>query len=157
MTRNSREAAFRSLRHDCRRERTALVRITVVIVSFVNGADDTPGQRLWLSVYRAHEYDQQATAITPSPAAGQMDPQRATQKWLQGMSRHCKESFSSKLRQARESAGLTQQQVSEIADLSVTGLAMIERGERAPSLDTAARICWALDVASGDLVSPSVT
>jgi transcriptional regulator with XRE-family HTH domain len=66
------------------------------------------------------------------------------------MSRHNKESFPEKLRQAREAAGLTQQQLSEIADLSVTGLAMIERGERAPSLDSATRICWALDVASGD-------
>jgi DNA-binding XRE family transcriptional regulator len=73
------------------------------------------------------------------------------------MSRRFKESFSGKLREARESAGLTQQQLSEIADLSITGLAMIERGERAPSLDTAARICWALDVASGDLVGPSIT
>lgn len=78
-----------------------------------------------------------------------MDPERATQKWLRGMSRHIKETFPEKLRSAREAAGLTQQQLSEIADLSVTGLAMIERGERTPSLDTAARICWALDVASG--------
>lgn len=126
-------------------------------MGFVNGTGDTPGQRLWLSLYRAHEYDQQAAAITPSPAAGRMDSRRATQKWLQGMSRRFKESFSGKLREARESAGLTQQQLSEIADLSITGLAMIERGERAPSLDTAARICWALDVASGDLVGPSIT
>ena len=113
------------------------------------GTRDTPGQKLWLSLYRADQYDQQAAAITPSPTAGRMDPDRATQKWLQGMSRHFKESFSDKLRRAREAAGLTQQQLSQIANLSVTGLAMIERGERAPSLDTAARICWALDVASG--------
>jgi DNA-binding XRE family transcriptional regulator len=79
-----------------------------------------------------------------------MDPERATQKWLHGMSRHIKSSFPAKLRQAREAAGLTQQQLSEIAELSVTGLAMIERGERVPNLDTAARICWALDAASGN-------
>ena len=85
----------------------------------------------------------------PPPTAGRMDPERATEKWLRGMSRHIKETFPEKFRRAREAAGLTQQQLSEIADLSVTGLAMIERGERTPSLDTAARICWALDVASG--------
>lgn len=78
-----------------------------------------------------------------------MDPERATQRWLQGMSRHMREGFPERLRRARKAAGLTQQQLSEIAELSVTGLAMIERGERAPSLDTAARICWALDIASG--------
>jgi DNA-binding XRE family transcriptional regulator len=123
--------------------------VTAVIVYFMSGSRETPGQRLWLSLYRADQYDQQAAAIVPSPADGRMDPQRATQKWLQGMSRHFKESFPEKLRQAREAARLTQQQLSQIAELSVTGLAMIERGERAPSLDTAARICWALDVASG--------
>ncbi len=80
-----------------------------------------------------------------------MDPQQATQNWFRGMSKQIKESFPHKFRQAREDAGLTQQQLSEVAELSVTGLAMIERGERTPSLDTAARICWALDVASGNV------
>jgi DNA-binding XRE family transcriptional regulator len=109
----------------------------------------TPGQRLWLSLFQADQYDQQAAAIVPSPTSGRMDPERATQKWLEGMSRHLKESFPEKLRRARETAKLTQEQLSQIAELSVTGLAMIERGERVPSVDTAARICWALDVASG--------
>lgn len=111
---------------------------------------ETPGQKLWLSLYRAEQYDQQAAAIEPPSTPSRMNPERATQKWLQGMSKHFKSSFPEKLRRAREDAGLTQQALSEIAELSVTGLAMIERGERAPSLDTAARICWALDVASGN-------
>lgn len=110
---------------------------------------ETPGQKLWLSLYRADQYDQQAAAIVLPPVAARTNPERATQRWLQGMSRHFKSSFPEKLRQAREAAGLTQQQLSEIAELSVTGLAMIERGERVPNLDTATRICWALDVASG--------
>ena len=110
---------------------------------------ETPGQKLWLSLYRADQYDQQAAAIEP-PAPSPMNPERATQKWLQGMSRHFKSSFPEKLRGARKDAGLTQQELSAIAELSVTGLAMIERGERVPNLDTAARICWALDVASGN-------
>jgi DNA-binding XRE family transcriptional regulator len=52
-------------------------------------------------------------------------------------------------RSARDRLGITQQRLSEIAELPVTGVAMIERGERVPNLDTAARICWALDVAAG--------
>ena len=68
-----------------------------------------------------------------------MDPDRATRKWLEGMSRHLKSSFPEKLRLTREDAGLTQKQLAERVQMSTTGLAMIERGERAPNLDTAAR------------------
>lgn len=110
---------------------------------------ETPGQRLWLSLYRADQYEHQADGIEPAPGTGRMDPDRATQKWLRGMARYSKESFGEKFRRAREAGGLTQQQLAQIAELSVTGLAMIERGERAPSLETAGRICWALDVAAG--------
>jgi len=110
----------------------------------------TPGQRLWLSLYRADEYDHQANNIEPAPGTGRMDPDRATQKWLRGMARYSRDSFGEKFRRAREAAGLTQQQLSQIAELSVTGLAMIERSERAPSLETAERICWALDISSGN-------
>lgn len=78
-----------------------------------------------------------------------MTPELATRRWLNGMARHLKKSFPAKLRAARERLNITQERLSEIADMSVTGLAMIERGERAPNLDTAARICWALDVAAG--------
>ncbi len=110
---------------------------------------DTPGQKLWLSLYRADQYDQQAAAIVPLSLSSRMNRELATKKWLEGMSRHFKSGFHEKLRQARETAGITQQQLAEIADLSVTGVAMIERGERMPNLDTAARLCWALDVANG--------
>jgi DNA-binding XRE family transcriptional regulator len=110
-------------------------------------ARETPGQKLWL-LYRADQYDQQAGGVEPAPASSPMNPEHATQKWLQGMSGHFKSSFPKKLRRAREEAGLTQQELSGIAEPLVTGLAMIERGERVPNLDTAARICWALDVAS---------
>jgi len=125
--------------------------VTTVIVLAMARTKQTPGQRLWLSLCRADDYDQQAAAIQPPQTAGRMDPQRAAQSWLQGVSKQIKESFPDKFRQAREGAGLTQQQLSEIAEMSVTGLAMIERGERTPNLDTAARICWALDVASGNV------
>lgn len=110
---------------------------------------ETVGGALWLSLYRAGVYDVQAAAIGASPSGKEMSPELATRRWLQGMSRHLKETFPERLRGARERLGITQQRLSEIAGLSETGLAMIERGERVPNLDTAARICWALDFASG--------
>jgi len=108
----------------------------------------TVGQALWLSLIRASVYDDQVAAMEV-PSAHGMTPQSVTRRWFEGMSRDLKQNFPAKLRSARERLGITQQGLSEIADLSVTGLAMIERGERLPNLDTAARICWALDVAAG--------
>jgi DNA-binding XRE family transcriptional regulator len=108
---------------------------------------ETVGGALWLDLYRASLYDDQAAAVRTSVSGTGMTPELATRRWLQGMSRHLKQSFPQRLRSARERLGVTQQRLSEIADLSETGLAMIERGERVPNLDSAARICWALDVA----------
>lgn len=103
------------------------------------------GENLWLGLYRASEYRAQALKITVPTRKG-MTPELATQRWLDGMARNLEETFPKKLRTAREQAGITQQQLAETAQLSVTGLAMLERGERLPGLDTATRICWALDV-----------
>ncbi len=128
---------------------TALTKaVTAVIVPPVSKAQ-TAGEVLWRSLYRASIYDKQAAAVAAVVSGKGMTPELATRRWLEGMSRHLKESFPEKLRSARERLSTTQQRLSEIAELSVTGLAMIERGERLPSLDTAARICWALDVAAG--------
>lgn len=110
---------------------------------------DTPGQKLWLGLYRADLYDQEAGKLAVPHGATRSNPQRATRRWLEGMSRHLKESFPAGLRERREQLGLTQQQLADTAQLTVTAVAMIERGERAPNLDTAARLCWALDVAAG--------
>lgn len=110
---------------------------------------DTPGQKLWLGLYRSDLYDQQAEDIIVPPGAPRLNPERATRRWFEGMSRHLKESFPAGLRKRREELGLTQQELADIAELTVTAVAMIERGERVPNLDTAARLCWALDVAAG--------
>jgi DNA-binding XRE family transcriptional regulator len=110
---------------------------------------DTPGQELWLGLYRADVYDQEAEKIVAPPGSPRLNPERATERWLEGMSRHLKESFPTGLRKRREELGMTQQELADIAELTVTAVAMIERGERAPNLDTAARLCWALDVAAG--------
>jgi DNA-binding XRE family transcriptional regulator len=110
---------------------------------------DTPGQKLWLSLYRAEHYDQQAERSAVAPGATKLNPQRATRRWLEGMSRNLKSRFSKGLRERREELGLTQQQLAELAELTATAVAMIERGERSPNLDTATRLCWALDAAAG--------
>ena len=109
----------------------------------------TPGQRLWADLYRADVYDQEAEELQVPPNAAKMNPERVTRKWLQGMSRHLKESFSSELRKRREEIGLTQQGLADTAGLTMTAVAMIERGERCPNLDTAMRLCWALDLSAG--------
>src|SRR5689334_22182158 len=96
----------------------------------------TPGQKLWLSLYRAGSYDQEAEKITVAPGSSRYGPERATRSWLEGMSRHLKERFPAGLRQRREELGLTQQELADRAGLTVTAVAMIERGERAPNLDT---------------------
>jgi transcriptional regulator with XRE-family HTH domain len=50
------------------------------------------------------------------------------------------------LRLARAGPKITQEELSERARISVSFLSMIERGERAPHLETLARIAGALDV-----------
>jgi DNA-binding XRE family transcriptional regulator len=110
---------------------------------------DTPGQKLWLGLYRADLFSQEADQMVVPPGLPRLKSQLATRRWLEGMSRHMKESFPIGLRKRREELGLTQQRLADIAELTVTAVAMIERGERAPNLDTAARLCWALDVAAG--------
>jgi len=109
----------------------------------------TPGQKLWLGIYRADRYDKEAVRNVVPPGLPRLNPKRATKRWLKGMSRHLNGSFPTGLRKVREDLGLTQQELADIAELTATAVAMIERGERAPNLDTAARLCWALDVAAG--------
>src|SRR5687768_6438985 len=106
---------------------------------------NTPGQQLLLGLYRAIACDQQAETIT---APGKT-PAGVTRRWLEGTSRSLKEKFAAGLRERREGLGLSQQALADIAGLTATAVAMIEREERAPNLDTATRLCWALDVASG--------
>ena len=109
---------------------------------------ETPGQTLWLSLYQAESYDEEAKSLTVPPGSSRHSPERATKKWLEGVARHMKKSFPARLRKAREKLGTTQQELADIAQLTATAVAMIERSERAPSLDTAAKLCWALDVAA---------
>ncbi len=110
---------------------------------------DTPGQKLWIGLLRGNCYDAEAKKIALPSHSGKLSAEQATKHWLEGMSRHLKRNFSTGLRQVREELAVTQQQLADFADLTVTAVAMIERGERAPNLETAARLCWAIDVAAG--------
>jgi len=107
------------------------------------------GERLWLNLYRAEAYDRESGKIEEPTEPLRAGAARATKRWLQGMARHLKETFGPELRRLREEVGLTQQGLANLAGLTATAVAMIERGEHLPGLVTAARLCWALDVASG--------
>ena len=98
------------------------------------------------------EADQYSEAARqPSGVDEESDPKgkRVAKKWLEGMARGLRERFPRELRRVREVLGFTQVSLAEHAGLTVTSVAMIERSERAPSLDTAARLCWAIDIMSG--------
>jgi hypothetical protein len=75
----------------------------------------TAGQKLWLDLYRADLYDQQAETIIVAPGAPRLNAERATRSWFEGMSRHLKGSFPAGLRKRREELGLTQQRLADIA------------------------------------------
>ena len=53
------------------------------------------------------------------------------------------------------SARMTQEDLSERARISVSFLSMIERGERAPHIETLAQIAQALEVEIADLFVPA--
>ncbi|MBS2027241.1 MAG: helix-turn-helix transcriptional regulator [Deltaproteobacteria bacterium] len=55
------------------------------------------------------------------------------------------------LRTGRRSGPMTQEDLAERADISVSFLSMIERGERAPHLQTLAHIAGALEVELAEL------
>ena len=54
--------------------------------------------------------------------------------------------FAGRLRELRDEAGLTQQQLGERADLSQAGIADLEQGRRHPAWQTVVALCQALRV-----------
>jgi transcriptional regulator with XRE-family HTH domain len=50
------------------------------------------------------------------------------------------EAFAANLRRVRETAGLTQERLAELADLHMTDVGRIERGERDPGVKTVVRL-----------------
>ena len=60
--------------------------------------------------------------------------------------------FGSKIRNAREQAGLTREQFAELIDKSPTFLADVERGYAGVSIKTLKRICEVLNLSSDRLI-----
>jgi len=58
------------------------------------------------------------------------------------------EHFAGRLRELREAAGWTQQELAERAGLTRDGIAQLERGRRQPVWETVIALCGALDVSS---------
>jgi transcriptional regulator with XRE-family HTH domain len=60
--------------------------------------------------------------------------------------------FGKNIRNVRDKAGLTQQQVADKAKMHVNYYARIERGEENPSFETLEKIIKALDIKSKDVM-----
>lgn len=56
-----------------------------------------------------------------------------------------------RIRTLRKAAGLTQEQLAEVADISVNFIGYVERGQRAPSIKTLEQIAQALNIRPKDL------
>jgi transcriptional regulator with XRE-family HTH domain len=61
------------------------------------------------------------------------------------------QTFAANLRHARAAAGMTQEALAQAADLNVTSLARIERGERSPGIEIVAKLAQALGVSAAVL------
>ncbi len=64
--------------------------------------------------------------------------------------------LGARIRSARKSNGITQEQLGEVCSLSAAHIGHIERGTRIPSLETVFRIAEALNVSIDSLVFDSV-
>jgi transcriptional regulator with XRE-family HTH domain len=61
--------------------------------------------------------------------------------------------FGKILRESRQRAGLSQEELADAADLDRTFIGMLERGKRQPTLESLFRIADALHVAPSTLVA----
>ena len=57
------------------------------------------------------------------------------------------------LRNARDKAKMTQQKLSELADVDRTYISQLENDKQSPSLEVLFRICDALDVPASELIA----
>lgn len=58
----------------------------------------------------------------------------------------------SRIQEARASRGMTQQELSDLAKISRTGLSLIETGAAEPKIETLKKIAQALDVSWQSLI-----
>ena len=64
--------------------------------------------------------------------------------------------FGGRVRKARASKGLTQEQLGEACSLTASYIGHIERGTRVPSVDTLYKIAYTLNVSMDDLLLDSM-
>jgi transcriptional regulator with XRE-family HTH domain len=62
------------------------------------------------------------------------------------------EVFGKTLRHLRAERGITQEQLAELADLNVSYIGFIERGENVPTLTIVLNLAEAFDIEVGDLL-----
>jgi len=62
------------------------------------------------------------------------------------------EAFGAIVRRLRTKRGLTQEKLAELADLNVSYIGFLERGENVPTLTIVLNLALALDVHAADLV-----
>jgi transcriptional regulator with XRE-family HTH domain len=62
--------------------------------------------------------------------------------------------FGRQLRGWRERRGMSQEQLARDAELHPVAISLIERGQRAATIDTLRRLCIALRVQPGELLPP---
>jgi len=64
----------------------------------------------------------------------------------------CAEAFGAIVRRLRTKRGLTQEALAELADLNVSYIGFLERGENVPTLTIVLNLARALDVDAAELV-----
>ena len=82
---------------------------------------------------------------------------RTTMGKMQAMSRRKQpnpdaEAFGAIIRRLRTKRGLTQEKLAELADLNVSYIGFLERGENVPTLTIVLNLANALEVKAADLV-----
>lgn len=60
--------------------------------------------------------------------------------------------FGEELKNARKTAGMTQEELAAKADLHPTYISLLERNRKSPTLDSLFRICKALGIKASSLI-----
>jgi transcriptional regulator with XRE-family HTH domain len=65
--------------------------------------------------------------------------------------------FAGRLRELRHQAGLSREQLAELAGMKKSGIVALEQGRRQPALETLVALCQALDVPCSVLLAEPTT
>ncbi|MBQ2954342.1 MAG: helix-turn-helix transcriptional regulator [Clostridia bacterium] len=67
------------------------------------------------------------------------------------------QAIGQRIRRSRKNANLTQEQLAELADISVVYVSKLENGQRSPSLETLIDICNVLHCSMDDILEDHLT